>query len=78
MAIHQEEIEPSGFEGRGGALVEEAKRLMQDDEDTVPRTEEENGGKKIKMNRIGRKPKKGASTADNKGASQKTAGADKG
>jgi len=29
-------MEPSGFEGRGGALVEEAKKMMQDDnEDNV-------------------------------------------
>jgi len=26
-------MEPSGFEGRGGALVEEAKKLMADDDD---------------------------------------------
>jgi hypothetical protein len=29
----QNDVEPSGFEGRGGALVEEAKKLMQDDDD---------------------------------------------
>jgi len=26
--IGQNEIEPTGYEGRGGALVEEAKRLI--------------------------------------------------
>jgi len=35
MQHHQQEMEPSGFEGRGGALVEEAKKLMSaaDDDD---------------------------------------------
>jgi hypothetical protein len=27
-----EDLDPSGFEGRGGALVQEARRLMQEDE----------------------------------------------
>ena len=55
-------MEPSGFEGRGGALVEEAKRMMQDEDgDDAPR-EVENNGPKIKMNRIGKK-KQGAAGA---------------
>jgi hypothetical protein len=58
----QQELEPSGYEGRGGALVEEAKRLMQNEEDEAPK-DADNGGKKIKMNKIGRKPRKGAAVA---------------
>ena len=55
-------FEPTGFEGPGGALVEEAKKLMQDDDEgTGPTTE--NAGPKIKMNRIGRKGKKPAAGA---------------
>jgi len=54
-------MDPAGFEGRGGALVEEARRLMQNDEDEdAPKAE--NSGPKIKMNKIGR-PKKGAAPA---------------
>ena len=55
--------EPSGFEGRGGALVEEARQMMAADEE--PR-EVENNGPKIKMNRIGKKkkPRAGESTKD--------------
>jgi len=34
-------MEPSGYEGRGGALVEEAKRMMQEDEgDEAPKEAE--------------------------------------
>jgi hypothetical protein len=53
------EMEPTGYERGepGGALVQEARKLMQEDEDEAPR-EVENAGPKIKMNRIGRKPKK--------------------
>jgi len=57
---HHQDLEPSGFEGRGGALVEEAKKLMQDDDDGQPGGPVENAGPKIKMNRIGRKGKKQA------------------
>jgi len=33
-----DEMEPTGFEGRGGALVEEARKLMQDDDqDSAPK-----------------------------------------
>jgi len=55
------DLEPTGFEGRGGALVEEAKRLMQNDDDEAAPTGD-NGGPKIKMSKIGRKPKKGEPT----------------
>jgi hypothetical protein len=51
-------MEPSGYEGRGGALVEEARRLMQEDDGDEPR-EQDNSGPKIKMNRIGKRAKKG-------------------
>lgn len=44
----------------GGALVQEARKLMQqDEEEEAPKEAEENAGPKIKMNRIGRKAKKG-------------------
>jgi len=48
----------------GGALVQEARKLMQQDEEDEAPKEVENSGPKIKMNRIGRKAKKGA--ADSK------------
>jgi hypothetical protein len=41
-------------DGRGGALVEEAKRLMKnDEEETAVQKESEPTGPKIKMNKIG-------------------------
>ena len=42
-------------EGRGGALVEEAKRLMKNDEEAVQEQEEK--GPKIKMSKIGGRKK---------------------
>ena len=57
---HGNNFEPTGFEGPGGALVEEAKKLMQDDDGETPSAPVENSGPKIKMNRIGRKGKKPA------------------
>ena len=49
---------------KGGALVEEAKRLMKGDEADEEPKEAENAGPKIKMNKIGgRKGKKGAPAA---------------
>lgn len=56
-------MEPSGFEGRGGQLVEEARQMMAADDDGPK--EVENNGPKIKMNRIGKK-KKGAAKGDEK------------
>ena len=50
-------------EGRGGAMVEEAKKLMQQDQEEDQNKEVENAGPKIKMNKIGRKGKKGAEPA---------------
>lgn len=50
-------MEPSGFEGPGGALVEEAKKLMQEEDEPAP---VENAGPKIRMGKLGRKGKKGA------------------
>ena len=65
-------MEPSGFEGRGGALVEEAKKLMQEDDDGEPAGgKNENAGPKIKMNKIGRKGKKPAAGAAATGAGGK-------
>lgn len=55
-------MEPAGYEGRGGALVEEAKRMMQEDEGDEAPKEVENNGPKIKMNRISKK-KKGAAAS---------------
>lgn len=59
-------MEPSGFEGRGGALVEEAKKMMQDDDEGPVGGHEGNSGPKIKMNRIGKK-KKQATTGQTAG-----------
>jgi len=58
-----DDMEPTGFEGRGGALVEEAKRLMQDDDQDSAPKEQEASGPKIKMNKIGRRGKKGSAAA---------------
>ena len=66
-------MEPSGFEGRGGALVEEAKRMMQDEDGDEAPKEVENNGPKIKMNRIGKK-KKGAAGATTSTAKKATRG----
>lgn len=55
--------DPSGFEGRGGALVEEARKLMQDDEEDSAPKQQEDSGPKIKMGRLGKKGKKGAEPA---------------
>ena len=55
--------EPSGYEGRGGALVEQAKAMMKEDDEAAAPREEENKGPKIKMSKIGRK-KKGGATAE--------------
>jgi hypothetical protein len=46
-------------DGRGGALVEEAKRLMKEDEENEKDATQENSGPKIKMGRLGGKKKKG-------------------
>ena len=59
-------MEPSGFEGRGGALVQEAKALLQQDEEQEAPPEVENTGPKIKMNRIRKK------NANRPGAAAKT------
>jgi hypothetical protein len=67
-------LDPTGYEGRGGALVEEARRLMQEDDGDEPR-ENDNAGPKIKMNRIGKRAKKGPAAATKeteKSAVQKT------
>ena len=69
--------EQPDFDGRGGALVEEAKRLMKEDqeEDQQPVNNE---GPKIKMNRIGRRNKKTnpGAKADEPGAKKSSAAAD--
>ena len=66
-------MEPAGYEGRGGALVEEAKRMMQEDEGDEAPKEVDNNGPKIKMNRIGKKKKGAAATST---ATKKTTGRD--
>ena len=72
---HHEDLEPSGFEGPQGALVQEAKRLMQEDEDDGPAAEEKtNAGPKLKMGKIGRRGKKGADDRGGKGAKKGDAG----
>ena len=62
--------------GRGGALVEEAKRLMADDGDEMP-AQNEAGGPKIKMGRLGKrgkKPAEGGAPAKGEEKSKSTAG----
>lgn len=74
MHHQNEDLDPTGYEGRGGALVEEARRLMQEDDGDEPR-ENDNAGPKIKMNRIGKRAKKGPAAATKeteKSAVQKT------
>ena len=68
--MHQE-MEPSGFEGRGGALVEEAKKMMQDDDDDQQMAPQDNAGPKIKMGRLGKVGKKKAGGAAASGAGGK-------
>lgn len=68
---HEEQMDPSGFEGRGGALVQEAKALMQQDEEDAPPKEVENAGPKIKMTRI-RKKNANRPGAAAKGGEEKT------
>ena len=72
---HHEDLEPSGFEGPQGALVQEAKRLMQEDEDDAPAEEKTNAGPKLKMGKIGgRRGKKGADAKGDKGKRGDAAG----
>lgn len=60
-----------GDGGQEGAIVQEAKKLMADAEDaSAPPQQEDNGGPKIKMGRIGKKKKRGAAGA--KGADSYT------
>lgn len=54
MQHHEEQMDPNALEGRGGALVQEARALMQEDEEEAPK-ETENAGPKIKMTRIRKK-----------------------
>lgn len=77
MHVEQDnDVEPSGYEGRGGALVEQAKAMMKEDDDTAQPREEENKGPKIKMSKIGgRKGKKGAPEAANRDGGPKKTGA---
>jgi len=51
------EMEQEQDDGRGGALVEEAKRLMQDDieENQNQQQQVESSGPKIKMGKLGRR-----------------------
>ena len=56
----QNELEPTGYEGHGGALVEEAKRLIKQEEEDENAGGQGESGPKIKMSRIGGKNKKAA------------------
>jgi len=51
----QQDDAPGGFEGRGGALVEEAKALLNQGEEEEGDKAVDNAGPKIKMNRIRKK-----------------------
>jgi hypothetical protein len=64
-------MEPSGFEGRGGALVEEARKLMKDDEDDSAPRQQEESGPKIKMGRLGKKAKKAGGNEPSKSGGAK-------
>lgn len=69
MMQHNQDMEPSGFEGRGGALVEDAKKMMRDEDDDGPAGgQAENAGPKIKMNKIGRRAGKAKVGAGKDGA----------
>mmetsp|Transcript_31112 Transcript_31112/g.47531 ORF Transcript_31112/g.47531 Transcript_31112/m.47531 type:complete len:242 (+) Transcript_31112:309-1034(+) len=61
------------FEGRGGALVEEAKALMQEADEPDTNPEAENAGPKIKMGKLGggRRGKKPTASAADKGGDAK-------
>lgn len=75
--MQHEDMNAMNFEGRGGALVQEAKALLQQDEDEAPK-EVTNKGPTIKMNKIRKKnanrPGAAAKAAEEKTAA-KTAGA---
>lgn len=59
----RDDDDETDMNARGGALVEEAKRLMADGEEDAPAQEQENAGPKIKMGRLGARKKKGAAAA---------------
>lgn len=73
----EENINPENFESRGGALVQEAKALLQQDEEETP-TEAQETGPKIKMNRIRRNKRQaaGAKAGEEKSATKSLAAAD--
>merc|ERR1719329_1445916 len=63
--------------GRGGALVEEAKRLMADDDDGEMPAQNQESGPKIKMGRLGKRGKKpaaGSEPAEGESKSKATVG----
>lgn len=62
-------------DGRHGAIVEEAKRLMADDDDEPAKKEDEDTGPKIKMGRLGKKKKKGAIGDSSKSYTKQIGGA---
>ena len=68
MNMHRmEEDDETDMNARGGALVEEAKRLMADGDDDQAAPAENEAGPKIKMGRLGKRQKKGgAAPADEK------------
>lgn len=63
MMQEDQQFQPIEEGGKHGALVEEARRLMADDDDgnaeDAPKADDDNGPK-IKMGRIGKKKKKNA------------------
>ena len=50
-------------DGNHGMMVQEAKKLMADDDDDQPVAQTEDTGPKIKMGRIGKKKKRGTTDA---------------
>lgn len=55
MMMQQDNMGGQNFEGRGGALVEEAKAMLNQGEENEEDKPVENAGPKIKMNRIRKK-----------------------
>lgn len=51
----RDDDDDTDMNAKGGALVEEAKRLMAGGEDEAPAPEAENAGPKIKMGRLGKR-----------------------
>lgn len=65
MGMHHRDEDEEDDGARGGALVEEAKRLMGEDQDEMT-AQPEASGPKIKMGRLGKRGKKPAPGKESK------------